>query len=92
MFEEIKVPVEGMDVESNWISSSAQEHKVDFTRKSFAKGLVPNVKGLGAKDAVVILENMGLNVVVSGRGKVVEQSINAGNRINKGERIIIKLG
>lgn len=92
VFGEIKVPVEGMDVESSWISSSAQEHKVDFSRKSFAKGLVPNVKGLGAKDAIVILENMGLSVVVSGRGRVVEQSIRAGKRISKGERIIIKLG
>ncbi len=92
VYETIHVPVEGDNVESKWISSSAKEHRVDFSRKSFARGLVPNVKGLGAKDAVSLLENMGLDVIVSGRGKVMEQSIQAGSRIKKGTRIIIKLG
>jgi len=92
VFERINVAIDGKNVEAKWISTSAKEHTIDFNRKSFASGLVPNVKGLGAKDAVVLLENMGLNVVVSGRGKVVEQSITAGSRISKGSRIIIKLG
>jgi cell division protein FtsI (penicillin-binding protein 3) len=92
IFENMHVPVEGLEVESKWISTSAQEFKVNLSRKTFANGLVPNVRGLGAKDAVSLLENMGLQVIVSGRGKVVEQSIAAGSRINKGARIIIKLG
>lgn len=92
IFENMHVPVEGQEVESKWISTSAQEFKVNLSRKTFANGLVPNVRGLGAKDAVSLLENMGLQVIVSGRGKVIEQSIAAGSRINKGARIIIKLG
>ncbi len=92
IFETLNVTIEGEDVESDWISTQAQEHKVDFSRKTFASGLVPNVKGMGAKDAVALLENMGLKVIVSGRGRVTEQSVNAGSRINKGSRIFIKLG
>ncbi|TLX77450.1 PASTA domain-containing protein [Labilibacter sediminis] len=92
VFEKLQVTVDGQEVESNWISTTAQEHKVNFKRKSFAEGLVPSVRGLGAKDAVCLLENMGLKVIVSGRGKVVQQSIAAGSRIKSGTRIIIKLG
>ncbi len=92
IFETLNVTIEGEDVESDWISTQAQEHKVDFSRKTFASGLVPNVKGMGAKDAVALLENMGLKVIVSGRGRVIEQSVNAGSRISKGSRIFIKLG
>ncbi len=92
VFETLNVTIEGEDVESDWISTQAQEHKVNFSRKTFASGLVPNVKGMGAKDAVSLLENMGLKVIVSGRGRVIGQSINAGSRIKRGARIFIKLG
>ncbi len=88
----INVPVNGEDLTSEWISTTAQEYKIDFNKKSFVNGLVPNVIGLGAKDAVAILENMGMHVIVSGRGRVTDQSITAGSRISKGKRIMLKLG
>ena len=92
VFETLDVTIEDKGVESDWISTLAQEHKVNFSRKTFANGMVPNVKGMGAKDAVALLENLGVSVIVSGRGKVVEQSIAAGTRLRKGIRIFIKLG
>ncbi|MCW3788402.1 penicillin-binding protein [Plebeiibacterium sediminum] len=92
VFDRLNVTVEGEDVNSDWISTTAQEYKVEFARKTFSKGLVPNVKGMGAKDAVSLLENMGLKVIVSGRGRVVEQSVTAGSRLKSGTRIFIKLG
>lgn len=92
VFKKIKVTVDVGQIESGWISTLAQENKVNFSRKTFTNGLVPNVKGMGAKDAVALLENAGLNVIVSGRGRVVEQSITPGARLNNGSRIFIKLG
>lgn len=53
--------------------------------------LIPDVKGMGLKDAVYMLENMGLVAVVSGKGKVVEQSIPAGTNFKKGQKIILML-
>jgi cell division protein FtsI (penicillin-binding protein 3) len=52
---------------------------------------VPNVIGMGIKDAIYLLENAGLNVRASGRGLVTRQSIDAGNKIQKGQQIIIEL-
>lgn len=52
---------------------------------------VPDVVGMGLKDAVFILEEAGLKVAVSGRGKVVRQSLTAQAEIKKGEIINIEL-
>jgi cell division protein FtsI (penicillin-binding protein 3) len=52
---------------------------------------VPDVKGMGLKDAVYLLENMGLKVSASGRGKVVYQSLAQNTDFNKGQQIKIQL-
>lgn len=52
---------------------------------------VPDVVGMGLKDAVYLLENMGLKVSASGRGKVINQSLAAGTNINKTQTISLTL-
>jgi len=54
-------------------------------------GMVPDVSGLGLKDAVYLLEKQGMKVVVRGRGKVYTQSVPAGTKINKGQNIVLQL-
>lgn len=55
------------------------------------KRLVPNVKGMGAKDAVFLLESKGLHVRLSGIGKVTQQSISPGSFLHKGQTITLTL-
>jgi cell division protein FtsI (penicillin-binding protein 3) len=55
-------------------------------------GKMPDVKGMGLKDALYLLENEGLIVKCEGTGKVVAQSLIAGQRIEKGKTVVIKLG
>ena len=52
---------------------------------------VPRVIGMGAKDAVYLLESLGLRVYLSGMGKVRSQSIPPGNTLQKGKTIQLKL-
>src|SRR4051812_672275 len=52
---------------------------------------MPMVLGMGLKDAVYLCENLGLKVKVEGRGKVVVQSIPAGQNITKKQTINIQL-
>ena len=54
-------------------------------------GLVPNVIGMGAKDAVYLLESKGLRVQLYGIGKVRSQSIASGHRIVKGQTVTLQL-
>ncbi|MDR3137354.1 MAG: transpeptidase family protein [Tannerellaceae bacterium] len=55
------------------------------------QGLVPNVVGLGARDAVFLLESAGLRVTLAGIGYVSSQSIPPGRRVAKGNTISIVL-
>jgi cell division protein FtsI (penicillin-binding protein 3) len=55
------------------------------------KGLVPDVSGMGLKDALFVLGNSGLQPVVKGNGKVINQSLASGTPIYKGTRILIEL-
>jgi cell division protein FtsI (penicillin-binding protein 3) len=52
---------------------------------------VPNVKGMGLKDALYLLESENLRVAVRGRGKVMAQSLEPGSEIRKNETITIQL-
>lgn len=52
---------------------------------------MPDVTGMGARDAVYLLELMGMKVTLYGRGKVYEQNIAPGTSIKKGMRCTIKL-
>ena len=52
---------------------------------------MPQLKGMGLKDAIATCENLGLKVTVKGKGKVSNQSINVGQYISKGQMINIEL-
>ena len=52
---------------------------------------MPNVMGMGARDAVYLLESRGVKVRIEGRGKVVSQSLPAGHEIKKGEVCSLKM-
>jgi cell division protein FtsI (penicillin-binding protein 3) len=55
------------------------------------EGSVPDVSGMGLKDALYVLGNSGLKSLVRGSGRVVRQSLLAGTRVTKGEPIILEL-
>jgi cell division protein FtsI (penicillin-binding protein 3) len=54
--------------------------------------MMPNVKGMGLRDALHLLENMGLKVSVNGKGKVTSQSIAPGSTLAKGLTVVLDLG
>ena len=52
---------------------------------------VPDLKGLGLKDAIFAIENNGYRFSHSGTGHVVSQTPKAGTKAKKGEKISIVL-
>lgn len=74
-----------------WGKVFSTDSTLTLSPKKTVEGLVPNVIGMGAKDAVYLLSNAGLNVTLNGTGKVREQSIEPGVRAVKGKNIIINL-
>ena len=53
---------------------------------------VPDVHGMGARDAVYLMETRGIKVVLDGTGKVLQQSIGAGETIRPDMVCHLKLG
>jgi len=64
---------------------------ISLTPKEISEKKVPRVIGMGAKDAVYLLESLGLRVHLSGMGKVKTQSIPPGNTLIKGKTIQLRL-
>ena len=62
-----------------------------FTKINENPTLIPNLKGMSGMDAVAMLENLGMKVKVVGVGKVKNQSIQAGESIQKNKIIVLEL-
>ena len=57
-----------------------------------APGTVPDVVGMGASDAIYLLEKEGLTTKINGFGRVFRQSLIPGMPFAKGETISLELG
>lgn len=74
-----------------WVSVDSRADQMKANERKTIVGLVPNVVGMGLKDALYLLENAGLNVQINGKGWVTRQSIQAGTKIRRGQQIQIEL-
>ncbi len=97
-YQDLKIIYKGLGIKElgkstneTWALTADRNNKVIFRPKTFTQELVPNVKGMTAKDAIYLLENMGLSTRVQGRGVVYGQSLKAGTRFRKGQEILIQL-
>ena len=95
VLKELNVPVQkefsGQKKKELWGHSQAAPEAVVLKDQELASSTVPSVVGMGAKDAVYLLESRGLKVRLNGVGKVRSQSIPGGNRIVKGQTIALTL-
>ncbi|MBO6187412.1 MAG: transpeptidase family protein [Prevotella sp.] len=63
--------------------------RVKEPARKYPKNIAPDVTGMGAKDAVYLLESRGLKVRLQGRGKVKSQSYPYGKEIQKGAECVL---
>ena len=96
ILDEIDITTTGVDKhdESKPLWGDVTHHpnqNIALTPKEIGEKKVPRVIGMGAKDAVYLLESLGLRVHLSGMGKVRNQSIPAGNTLVKGKTIQLRL-
>ncbi len=87
----------GIETNSSWSGSYAngnpiwgvaqrEKNTVKLTRQQpYDEKRVPDVHGMGARDAVYLLESRGIKVKLEGRGKVVHQTLLPGTPIKKGD-------
>lgn len=82
---------EGVVDDTQWGIAMAKQNSMVIAERKVVSGLVPNVVGMGLKDAVYLIEQAGMKVHYSGKGKVRTQSIGAGTNVVRGGTVYIEL-
>jgi cell division protein FtsI (penicillin-binding protein 3) len=91
VLNELNIEVNEQNIDSKWVVTRKKDSLIDLANRYLESEIMPNVIGMGAKDAIYILENMGLTVKIKGRGSIREQSIPPGTRIEKGEKVTLEM-
>ena len=82
---------EERNIQSQFVMASTGSRGITVRDLSANKEVVPDVVGMGAKDAVYALENCGLRVSLSGQGCVASQSVKSGTKVVAGQRVVLTL-
>jgi cell division protein FtsI (penicillin-binding protein 3) len=77
--------------QNSWSLVYANHYRPVMKANTIRSEVMPDVKGMGLKDAVHLLENMGLKVNIKGRGKVTAQSVAPGKALAKGITVLLEL-
>jgi cell division protein FtsI (penicillin-binding protein 3) len=77
---------------SNWAYINSKNDTILLSDRGSNLSLIPNVQGMGIRDAIYLLENRGIQVRFNGRGKVKRQSVQPGSKLVKGSLIHLDLG
>jgi cell division protein FtsI (penicillin-binding protein 3) len=95
IFSKLNIPfTDSMKEQGSWRNSMYKANNAVMlypAQLTTSVNIMPDVKGMGLKDAIYLLENKGLTTVASGKGKVVTQSIPAGTNFTKGQKVLIML-
>ncbi len=75
-------------LQQEWSSVYANNQQPKMKPVSVRSKVMPNVRGMGLKDALYLLESMGVKVAVRGKGKVMMQSVSQGTQLAKGITLI----
>jgi cell division protein FtsI (penicillin-binding protein 3) len=89
----LKIPVR-IEGDSEWATTQATDSAVVVAPRAVpaeGTGMIPNVIGMGLRDAMYILENHGLRVRLSGSGMVKKQSPAPDTRPVKGTTVTLEL-
>jgi cell division protein FtsI (penicillin-binding protein 3) len=94
IFGILKLPFKDSATGGNWRATTIKNNAAILSTPAYtATGsfVTPAVVGMGLKDAVYLMENKGLKVTATGRGKVLNQSLPAGTTFKKGQTITLLL-
>jgi cell division protein FtsI (penicillin-binding protein 3) len=74
-----------------WVAVYRENDHPVIKVKNEDRKRVPDVKGMGLKDALFLLESNDIQVATRGTGKVKQQSISAGTIVSKNQKLILDL-
>jgi cell division protein FtsI (penicillin-binding protein 3) len=88
----LNIKTKPLNPAAEWAIPISNNISVVLLPSNYHPGTMPDVTGMGVKDAVFLLEQMGLKVVLTGKGTVVRQSLSPGRMYLKGSVVLLDLG
>jgi cell division protein FtsI (penicillin-binding protein 3) len=87
----LNIKIKPLNPASIWAIPVSNNSLVMLQPTKYYTGTMPDVIGMGVKDAVFLLEQMGLKVALNGKGNVIRQSLSAGKMYLKGSVVTLDL-
>ena len=91
VIQEMGLPCKDSAGKNEWGRLYASNDQPVMHKEMISRQTVPDVKGMGLKDALYLLETMDLRVAAKGRGKVKTQSMAPGTALAKNQTIMLEL-
>lgn len=93
VMQTLSLPYKDSAAQTDWAVLEADENYRSVVKALDAKssGQMPDLKGMGLRDALFLLEERKLKVQVKGKGKVISQSLPPGSMIQPKQTITIEL-
>jgi cell division protein FtsI (penicillin-binding protein 3) len=77
--------------DEKWVATRESGDTISLAGVKIQNGLVPDVRGMSLRDAIYLLENSGLRVRFSGKGRVLSQSPEHGARYYEGTVVSLEM-
>jgi len=74
-----------------WVKTKTSDFFITLSGVKTSPNIIPDVTGMGLRDAIQLLENRKLTVTFDGYGRITSQSIKAGSSLAKGASIHLNL-
>ncbi len=86
-----RIPKDVIYISEDQLNNFPKNYKEVKINKKNNSPVIPDLVGMPAMDAIVVLEQMGLKFLLKGEGKVFSQSIKSGSKIDYDKKIILYL-
>lgn len=90
LYESLELPFQGGST-GDWVTVTTGDSAAVLSPRSIEANRVPDVRGMGLRDALYLLENAGLQVKTLGMGTVRRQSITPGSELISNQAITLEL-
>ncbi len=87
----LKIPFTEPAQKNKWSQFQYANGRASMQPRAVATRVMPDVQNMNLKDALYVLENMDLKVTVTGKGKVVAQSVAPGLAVGRRSKITLLL-
>jgi len=91
VMEKLKIKYRDSAKTDEWGHLFSVDNHFELNNRKVSNKVMPDVRGMGLKDALFLLENRKMKVAFRGRGKIVSQSIEPGVYVSNNQTVNLEL-